>query len=131
MQMDDRQRYSQWESGEGYNRYITAELTSFRKAAWKKQILQHFDARDKIKALDVGTGPGFFACILSEEGLEVTAIDQSEGMLEVARENAKKLGVSPSFLRMNVNRLDFPREIPRNKGGQLASDFFVRRSCRF
>ncbi len=114
MQMDDRQRYSQWESGEGYNRYITAELTSFRKAAWKKQILQHFDARDKIKALDVGTGPGFFACILSEEGLEVTAIDQSEGMLEVARENAKKLGVSPSFLRMNVNRLDFPREIPRN-----------------
>ena len=72
--------------------------------------MQHFDARDKIKALDVGTGPGFFACILSEEGLEVTAIDQSEGMLEVARENAKKLGVSPSFLRMNVNQLDFPDE---------------------
>jgi ubiquinone/menaquinone biosynthesis C-methylase UbiE len=110
MQMDDRQRYSQWESGEGYNRYITAELKSFRKIAWKRQILQHFDARDWIKVLDVGTGPGFFACILSEEGLEVTAIDQSEGMLEKARENARKLDVSPSFLRMNVNQLDFPDE---------------------
>lgn len=42
--MDDRQRYSQWESGEGYNRYITAELTSFRKTAWQRQILQRFDA---------------------------------------------------------------------------------------
>jgi len=87
-----------------------AELESFRKAAWKQQILQHFDGKDAIKALDVGTGPGFFACILSEEGLEVTAIDQSESMLQVARENARKLGVSPSFLRMNVNRLDFPDE---------------------
>lgn len=59
--MDDRQRYSQWESGEGYNHYITAELESFRKASWRRQILQHFDARDGIKVLDVGTGPGFFA----------------------------------------------------------------------
>lgn len=56
MQMDDRHRYSQGEGGEGYNRYITAEPESFRKIAWKKQILQHFDARDGIKVLDVGTG---------------------------------------------------------------------------
>ncbi len=99
--------YSQWESGEGYNRYITAELETFRKAAWKRQILRRFDARDAIRVLDVGTGPGFFACILSEEGLEVTAIDQSAGMLEKARENAAKLGVHPTFMHMNVNQMDF------------------------
>lgn len=67
--------------------------------------MQHFDA---IRVLDVGTVSGFFACILSEEGLEAAAIDQSEGMLEKTRENARKLGVSPSFLRMNVNQPDFP-----------------------
>ena len=72
--------------------------------------MRHFDARDAIKVLDVGTGPGFFACILSEEGLEVTAIDQSEGVLEKSRENAAKLGVHPASLQMNVNQLDFPNE---------------------
>ena len=106
--MDDKQRYSQWESGEGYNRYITAELGSFRKAAWKRQILKHFGEGRHLDVLDVGTGPGFFACILSEEGMRVVGIDQSEGMLQKARENAAKLNVTPTFLRMDVNRLDFP-----------------------
>lgn len=110
MPMDDKQRYSQWVSGEGYNRYITAELESFRKAAWKRQILKHLDGRTGLMVLDVGTGPGFFACILSEEGMRVTGIDQSEGMLEKARENAEKLGVRPTFMHMNVNQLDFPDE---------------------
>ena len=113
MQMDDRQRYSQWESGEGYNRYITAELESFRKAAWKRQILRHVDAGRPLDVLDVGTGPGFFACILAEEGMNVTGIDQSEGMLQKARENAARLGVSPALLRMDVNRWGFPDDIGR------------------
>lgn len=105
---DEGRRYRQWESGEGYNRYITAELESFRKAAWKRQILRHVDAGRPLDVLDVGTGPGFFACILAEEGMNVTGIDQSEGMLQKARENAARLGVSPALLRMDVNRWGFP-----------------------
>lgn len=33
MHLDDRHRYSQGESGEGYNRYIAVELESFRNWA--------------------------------------------------------------------------------------------------
>ena len=105
--MEDKSRYSKWESGEGYNSYITKELNSFRKDAWKRRILGHFGDKRPLDALDVGTGPGFFACILSEEGLNVTGIDQSAGMLEKARENAAKLNVSPVLRQMNVNELDF------------------------
>ena len=108
--MDDKQRYSQWESGEGYHRYITEELMSFRKEAWKKQILRHLNGRTGLEVLDVGTGPGFFACILAEEGMKVTGMDQSAGMLEKARENAERIGVNPSFVQMNVNSLDFADE---------------------
>ena len=105
--MNKEERDRRWASGEGYNRYISSELDSFRKNAWKLQIGKHLNGRKGLEILDVGTGPGFFACILSEEGHHVTAIDSSEGMLEKARENAERLGVEPKYLQMDVNRLDF------------------------
>ena len=108
--MDRIERDKRWENGDGYNCYISSEFASFRKEAWKKQLLQHFDGKKNRKVLDIGTGPGFFACILSEEGQQVTAIDRSEGMLSHARNNAKHLGVNPEFLAMDVNQLEFEEE---------------------
>ena len=108
--MTQEERSRRWSSGEGYNRYITNELNSFRKDAWKKQIGDHFEGRKGLEILDVGTGPGFFACILSEEGQHVTGIDASEGMLRCARENAEKLGVHPTFLQMDLNEMTFEDE---------------------
>lgn len=96
-----------WGDGEDYNRYILSELESFRKNAWKKQIINHFGNQTGLKMLDVGTGPGFFACIMAEEGLEVTAIDYSEGMLDCAKNNADTLGVNVDFRIMDVNNLEF------------------------
>ena len=95
-----------WKTGNRYNRFIQKELDSFRKEAWKKQIGRHLD-REGMKILDVGTGPGFFACILSEMGHDVTGIDASEGMLGHAARNAQKLGVKPEFVQMDVNELTF------------------------
>ena len=108
--MDNAMRDKVWAGGEGYDRYIQAELNSFRKNAWKHQLGQHFPEGASLDILDVGTGPGFFACILSEEGHNVTGIDRSEGMLAHARKNAEALGVSPTFLQMDVNALDFDDE---------------------
>ena len=105
--MDEKERYRYWESGDGYNRYITAELASFRKEAWKKQVTGHFNGRKGLNILDVGTGPGFFACILSEEGHHLTGIDYSAGMIKTAKENAGLLGVSPRLIQMDVNHLTF------------------------
>ena len=108
LEMDKAEREKRWANGAGYDRYIQEELASFRKEAWKKQIRGHLGGRTGLKVLDIGTGPGFFACILSEEGHAVTGIDSSEGMLEKARINADRLGVSPSFVKMDINALDFP-----------------------
>ena len=45
-------------------------------------IAREFGARS---AVDVGCGTGVFACLLADEGLDVTGIDPAAAMLEVAR----------------------------------------------
>jgi len=108
--LTDEEKAMRWSKGDGYNSYITSELNSFRKAAWKETLLRHFTAGQVLDILDVGTGPGFFACILSEEGHRVTGIDRSEGMLACARDNAAKLCLNPQFIQMDVNDLQFGDE---------------------
>ncbi len=105
--MPETKRDKKWADGESYNLYITKEFASFRKEAWKQQLGRHFLKGVSLDILDAGTGPGFFACILAEEGHNVTAIDKSEGMLACAEANAKQLGVEPRFMKMDVNNLDF------------------------
>lgn len=105
--MEAAERAKRWSSGEGYNKYITSELNSFRKQAWKAQIGKLLEG-DNLRILDIGCGPGFFSCILSEEGHTVTGIDASEGMLTCARANAEKLDVNPTFFKMDVNNIEFP-----------------------
>lgn len=107
--MEKVERDKRWASGKKYNNYITNEINSFRKNAWKKQISKNL-GDSSLKILDIGTGPGFFACILTEEGHNVTGIDSSLDMLSYAKNNAKKLNVSPTFLEMDVNKLDFEDE---------------------
>ena len=106
--MKQEERNKRWSSGEHYDRYIQGELDSFRKNAWKRQLMQHFAPGTCLEILDVGTGPGFFACILSEEGHRVTGIDASDGMLACAEKNAAALGVHPVFLKMDLNEMTFP-----------------------
>ena len=107
--MDAAERAKRWSSGDGYNRYITSELNSFRKDAWKKQIGKLLNG-EELNILDVGCGPGFFSCILSEMGHKLTGIDASEGMLSCAKDNAQKLNVNPTYYIMDVNNILFPDE---------------------
>jgi ubiquinone/menaquinone biosynthesis C-methylase UbiE len=108
--LTEEEKAKRWSSGVGYNRYITSELNSFRKDAWKDTMLKHFGTKQNLNILDVGTGPGFFACILAKEGHRVTGIDWSEGMLVCGRNNAAKLSIKPHFRQMNINDLQFADE---------------------
>jgi release factor glutamine methyltransferase len=56
------------------------------------------------EVLDVGTGSGAIALAIADEhpGARVTAIDVSEGALEVARENARATGLEVTFERRDV-----------------------------
>ena len=93
---------------ESYSRQNIEELNNWKRDAWRNLILQHAPAKESVKILDVGTGPGFFAILLAKEGYDVTAVDYTEAMLSQARKNAGGLADRIHFFRMDAQKLDFP-----------------------
>ena len=65
-------------------------------------------APGSISVLDVGTGPGFFAILLTELGFHVTALDMTPEMLDEARRNARALAEKIDFREMNAENLCLP-----------------------
>jgi ubiquinone/menaquinone biosynthesis C-methylase UbiE len=59
------------------------------------------------KVLEVGIGTGA-TMRFYRLGVELTGIDLSPGMLEVARRNASRLGIGADLREMDAERLDFP-----------------------
>ena len=96
---------------EGYSEVNQDELNGVQHDNWSglldEAILEHFDgrARNAIRVLDVGTGPGFFAIILTKLGYVVTAVDCTDAMLEQARSNAGPLAERIRFRNMNAEAL--------------------------
>lgn len=95
------------QASENYSSIIKDELKSYRPDEWRSLILSKAPDKQVLDVLDIGTGPGFFAIILSQAGHRVTGIDYAEGMIERARKNAKKLGVEPQFIQMDGHKLHF------------------------
>ena len=42
---------------------------------WRSALANHLPEGDCLRILDIGTGPGFFAILLTEMGHQVTAAD--------------------------------------------------------
>lgn len=90
------------------------ELATDQHAVWSRtldeRIAAHFPdrSRETIKVLDIGTGPGFFAILLTELGYQVTAADYTKAMLLQAKHNAGELAVKIRFLQMDAQHLTFP-----------------------
>lgn len=89
------------------------ELATSQKTVWRGLISRRIAARfpntnpKRIRVLDVGTGPGFFAIILAELGYQVTAVDYTASMLEEAKRNAGTLAEKIDFRQMNAEELSF------------------------
>ncbi|MBM7624406.1 class I SAM-dependent methyltransferase [Sporohalobacter salinus] len=99
-----------WDDGsEIYSELIEDELDSFKKDAWKELIRKNTE-EDYKTVLDVGTGPGFFAIIMTEMGYEVTAVDSSEKMINQAKQNAYKAGVDVKFIKDDIKNMNFSKE---------------------
>lgn len=98
----------------GYSGVNQEELASRQREIWgsviSERIRAHFPDRTpgQIRVLDIGTGPGFFAIILTELGYRVTAVDYTVSMLEEAGRNAGILAEKITFLKMNAEELTFP-----------------------
>lgn len=97
------------ERSEHFSKTRRLELEGADAVAWRTIFKKNLPA-GKLKILDVGTGAGFFAAILSKLGHEVTGIDMSTKMLGEAEKNLRDLKLSAEFRRMNAQALDFDDE---------------------
>ena len=95
---------------EGFEQQRLREYESEKKDRWLAEFQKYLPKWRPLRILDVGTGTGFFACILAAEGYETTGIDLTPEMIEHAEHMAAVLGVDASFLIMDAEETDFPDE---------------------
>ena len=96
-----------------YSDVNKGELAGISRHSWSAvlhdAISSHYPGRpaESIRVLDIGTGPGFFAIVLAEQGYSVTAVDLTPEMLAEARCNAGSMAYAIDFREMNAEKLDF------------------------
>lgn len=97
-----------WNSAaEEYSELVREQLKSKDKDLWMELVYRYAPKKEKLRVLDIGTGPGFFAISLAMDGHAVTGIDLSIGMLKQAEKNAHDFGVNCIFHPMNADNLLF------------------------
>lgn len=100
----------------GYSEVNQWELSTDQREKWSNSLRNAITgcfadrAPEQLNVLEVGTGPGFFAILLCEQGYNVTAIDLTTAMLAEAKKNAGSLAGRITFLEMNAEALEFPDE---------------------
>ena len=104
-----KQRITEYweERAEGFEEQRKREFASDKKARWKKEIQRYLPQGDCLRVLDIGTGTGFFACLLGEDGHKVTGIDLSPKMIEHAVHMSKQLGIPADFRVMDAEKTEF------------------------
>ncbi len=86
------------------------EIESPKRALWEAEFARYLPEGKPLRILDVGTGTGFFACLLAAQGYEVTGIDLTGEMISRAGDFAKTMHVSVEFLVMDAECPAFPPE---------------------
>jgi ubiquinone/menaquinone biosynthesis C-methylase UbiE len=96
-------------SAPGYKEGIAKDLKDKGVSdRWVQKILEYAPHKEKMKILDIGTGPGFFTINFARAGHDVIGIDISPEMVRAANENAEDNDVECVFKLMNANELEFP-----------------------
>lgn len=86
------------------------EFESEKRGLWLREIARYLPQGKKLRILDVGTGTGFLACLLADEGHTVTGVDLTAEMVSRAKAFAKVVRVPAKFLVMDAEHPDFPPE---------------------
>jgi ubiquinone/menaquinone biosynthesis C-methylase UbiE len=89
-----------------YDKYPVSRSEEEERSAYR-DVLKRSLSGNRLKILDVGTGTGFIALILSEMGHKITGIDIAEKMLEIARQKTRGNGHNVSFQLGDVESLSF------------------------
>ena len=86
------------------------ELENEMGQRWLHEIERFLPEGRKLDILDVGTGTGFFAVLLAQQGHRVEGIDLTPAMLEEARWLAKQRNLDIAFREMDAQNLDYPND---------------------
>ncbi len=89
--------------GPTYDR-VGAALSFGQDPRWRRFLVSRIP-RDGGHVLDVATGTGLVASSLADAGFRVTGLDQSPGMLDVAR---RRLGSRAELVAGSADSLPFP-----------------------
>ena len=84
------------------------ELENEMGQRWLHEIQRFLPEGRKLDILDVGTGTGFFAVLLAQQGHRVEGIDLTPAMLEEARRLAKQRNLEITFREMDAQNLAYP-----------------------
>ena len=95
---------------EGFETQRLHEYESEKRKRWLTELHKYLPKEKALRVLDIGTGTGFFACLLATEGHKVTGIDLTPDMIAHAQHMASVLGQDVSFQIMDAEKPDFPSE---------------------
>ena len=86
------------------------EYKSDKNELWIKEIEKYLPVGKQLEILDLGTGTGYFAFLLSSIGHHVTGIDLTEAMIEGAKSMSEQIGISAKFYVMDAENPDFSEQ---------------------
>ncbi len=95
---------------EGFEAQRLREYESEKRERWLAELRKYLPAGVPLRVLDIGTGTGFFACLLAGEGHRATGIDLAPEMVEHAVHMAAVLGLDARFSVMDAEEPDFEPE---------------------
>lgn len=95
---------------EGFETQRLREYDSAKRERWLNEFRQYLPEGRPLHILDIGTGTGFFACLLAAEGHVTTGIDLTPDMVRHAEHMASILGQDARFLLMDAEEPDFEDE---------------------
>lgn len=86
------------------------ELKNDYALPWVEVFEKYIPCNKKLRILDVGTGSGYFAILLSRLGHKVIGIDLTEAMIEEARKNSIDFDVEAEFVQMDAQDIKYQDE---------------------
>lgn len=95
---------------EAFEQQRLREYNSEKRDRWLAEFRRYLPQGKILRVLDVGTGTGFFACLLAAEGHKTTGIDLTPDMIDHAGHMAAALGLDVRFQLMDAEKPDFPSE---------------------
>ena len=83
---------------DNYSRRVDEFVEGPTHVAWRNTLAAALATDRPLHILDVGTGPGIYACLYAQMGHRATGLDFSETMLRLARRRSAELDLPCQFV---------------------------------